>query len=145
VARANYGQLQVTFDDGSIGWYEAGWGPMMSETAHFVKDVIGPRGAVSITAPSGGSADLESHTRTEALRLHHAALSPDGTFARADDLLTLDDEPGHDALCRREQERFLEAIGGTFDLEAHWRSALNSLRIVLAADQSAQEGRTIDL
>lgn len=29
----NYGQLQVYFDDGSVGWYEAGWGPMMSETA----------------------------------------------------------------------------------------------------------------
>jgi predicted dehydrogenase len=28
----NYGQLQVTFDDGSVGWYEAGWGPMMSES-----------------------------------------------------------------------------------------------------------------
>jgi len=23
----NYGQLQVRFDDGSVGWYEAGWGP----------------------------------------------------------------------------------------------------------------------
>jgi predicted dehydrogenase len=31
----NYGQLQVTFADGSVGWYEAGWGPMMSETAFF--------------------------------------------------------------------------------------------------------------
>ena len=44
----NYGQLQVTFDDGSVGWYEAGWGPMMSEVAFFVKDVIGPKGSVSI-------------------------------------------------------------------------------------------------
>ena len=44
----NYGQLQVTFADGSVGWYEAGWGPMMSETAYFVKDVIGPLGCVSI-------------------------------------------------------------------------------------------------
>ena len=33
----NYGHLQVTFEDGSVGWYEAGWGPMMSETAFFVK------------------------------------------------------------------------------------------------------------
>jgi predicted dehydrogenase len=41
-AMYNYGQLQVTFDDGSVGWYEAGWGPMMSETAFFVKDVVGP-------------------------------------------------------------------------------------------------------
>ncbi|MCK5502115.1 MAG: Gfo/Idh/MocA family oxidoreductase, partial [Tritonibacter mobilis] len=45
----NYGQFQVTFDDGSVGWYEAGWGPMMSETAFFVKDVISPKGSVSIT------------------------------------------------------------------------------------------------
>ena len=37
-----------TFDDGSVGWYEAGWGPMMSEVAFFVKDVVGPKGAVSI-------------------------------------------------------------------------------------------------
>ena len=44
----NYGQLQVRFKDGSVGWYEAGWGPMMSETAFFVKDVVGPKGSVSI-------------------------------------------------------------------------------------------------
>ena len=44
----NYGQLQVVFEDGSVGWYEAGWGPMMSETATFIKDVIGPLGSVSI-------------------------------------------------------------------------------------------------
>lgn len=146
--RFNYGHLQVTFDDGSIGWYEAGWGPMMSETAFFVKDVIGPRGSVSITAPAGGSADIEAHTRTEALLLHHAALTADGTFARRDEVMTLEDEPGHDTLCRREQERFLDAIvapGDRFDLEDHWRGALDSLRIVLAAEQSAQEGRTIEL
>ena len=44
----NYGQLQVWFEDGSVGWYEAGWGPMMSETAFFVKDVVSPKGSVSI-------------------------------------------------------------------------------------------------
>ena len=41
----NYGQLQIRFDDGSVGWYEAGWGPMMSENAYFIKDVIGPQGS----------------------------------------------------------------------------------------------------
>src|SRR5262249_57754510 len=49
----NYGHLHVTFDDGSVGRYEAGWGPMMSETAFFVKDVIGPQGSVSIVLPPG--------------------------------------------------------------------------------------------
>ena len=32
--KQNYGHLHVTFDDGSVGWYEAGWGPMMSEAAY---------------------------------------------------------------------------------------------------------------
>jgi len=36
----NYGHFQVRFDDGSAGWYEAGWGPMMSETAFFADQMI---------------------------------------------------------------------------------------------------------
>jgi predicted dehydrogenase len=63
----NYGQLQIRFEDGSVGWYEAGWGPMISETAFFVKDVIGPKGCVSIVAKeagaSGKSDSVESHTQ----------------------------------------------------------------------------------
>lgn len=145
----NYGHLQVTFADGSVGWYEAGWGPMMSETAFFVKDVVGPRGSVSIVATGAGaagkSAEINAHTQTDALRLHHATLQPDGTFARADETITVEDEPDHDALCRREQELLGRAIHEDWDLDAHWASAINSLRIVLAADQSFREGRTIDL
>jgi len=60
----NYGCLQVAFADGSVGWYEAGWGPMMSETAFFVKDVIGPTGCVSIAGVKEGEAgtdDIEAH------------------------------------------------------------------------------------
>ena len=55
----NYGHFQVLFADGSLGWYEAGWGPMMSDTAFFVKDVVSPNGAVSIRMPE-----------TRALRRH---------------------------------------------------------------------------
>ena len=147
--QVNYGQLQVTFADGSVGWYEAGWGPMMSETAFFVKDVIGPKGSVSIVAAQasavGRSADLESHTKTEALRVHHAGLAADGSFAQADDIIAIADEPDHDELCRREQQVFLCAIREGVDLTDHWQGALDSLRIVLAADQSFREGRTIRL
>ena len=145
----NYGHLQVTFDDGSIGWYEAGWGPMMSETAFFVKDVIGPKGCVSIVAKTaasaGKSADVDSHSKTESLRLHHAERQADGSFARADDIIDVTDEPDHDELCRREQEVFLRAIRDDVDLASHWQSAIDSLRIVLAADQSFREGRTVKL
>src|SRR5438270_9982164 len=83
----NYGHLHISFDDGSVGWYEAGWGPMMSETAHFVKDMIGPNGAVSIVAKETAgdaptSASHDTHARTNALRVHPAALNADRSFAR---------------------------------------------------------------
>lgn len=145
----NYGHLQVTFADGSVGWYEAGWGPMMSETAFFVKDVIGPRGCVSIVAKgaaaSGKSSDVDSHSRTESLLLHHAEQLPGGGFARKDEIIDVSDEPDHDELCRREQEVFLRAIREDKDLTEHMQSAIDSLRIVLAADQSYREGRTVRL
>ncbi|MFO1034124.1 MAG: Gfo/Idh/MocA family oxidoreductase, partial [Hyphomicrobiales bacterium] len=101
----NYGHLHVSFDDGSVGWYEAGWGPMMSETAFFVKDMIGPKGSVSIAMNESKteSADVDSHTRTSALRLHHGGLTIDGRLARADEMIAMDDEPGHQELCNREQ------------------------------------------
>ncbi|RUV85253.1 Gfo/Idh/MocA family oxidoreductase, partial [Mesorhizobium sp. M1A.F.Ca.IN.020.32.1.1] len=61
----NYGQLQVLFEDGSVGWYEAGWGPMVSETAFFVKDVMSPKGSVSIVMKEGvKSDDIDTHTKT---------------------------------------------------------------------------------
>lgn len=145
----NYGQLQVTFEDGSVGWYEAGWGPMMSETAFFVKDVVGPRGSLSIVAQNaseaGKSSDVNAHTQTEALRFHHSELQADGTFAKSDDIIEINDEPDHDALCQREQAIFLQAIREDRDLSAHLQSAVDSLRIVLASDQSFREGRTIKL
>jgi predicted dehydrogenase len=147
--QVNYGQLQVTFEDGSVGWYEAGWGPMMSETAFFVKDVIGPKGCVSITArtaaAAGKSADVDAHSKTESLLVHHAELQSDGSFARSDEYVDVSDEPDHDELCRREQEFFLRAIREDADLTEHLESAVDSLRVVLAADRSFREGRTVDL
>ena len=145
----NYGHLQVMFDDGSVGWYEAGWGPMMSETAFFVKDVIGPKGCVSIVAKNaaaaGKSSDVDAHSQTESLKLHHATLGADGKFTRTDEMIDVSDEPTHDELCRREQVRFLNAIRQDEDLTEHWQSAIDSLRIVLAADRSFREGQTVTL
>lgn len=147
--KINYGQLQVTFEDGSVGWYEAGWGPMMSEVAFFVKDVVGPNGCVSIVAEKAGaegqSANVDAHTQTQALRLHHAALTADGRFAKTDEMLRLDDEPDHDGLCHREQEYFLKAILEDTDLTGHMDDAITSMRIVAAADESFRTGRTVDL
>ena len=99
----NYGQLQVMFEDGSVGWYEAGWGPMMSQTAYFVKDVIGPEGSVSIAEPhakrEGESSDIDSHTKTSGLIRHDATLGKDI-------YIDTSDEPDHQELCNREQRVF---------------------------------------
>lgn len=143
----NYGHLHVTFDDGSVGWYEAGWGPMMSETAFFVKDMIGPKGSVSIAMKEAetASADVDSHTRTSALKLHHAMLKPDGTFATPDEMISMEDEPGHQELCNREQALFLDAILNDRDMDQHVQDGINSLRIVLAADESVRTGEVVRL
>jgi predicted dehydrogenase len=147
--KINYGQLQVTFADGSVGWYEAGWGPMMSEVAFFVKDVVGPKGCVSIVADKAGaegaSADVNAHTQTQAIRLHHSELDASGHFVKTDDLIRLDDEPDHDALCHREQEFFLKSIREDIDLSDHMDDAIQSMCIVAAADESFRTGRTVDL
>jgi len=144
----NYGQLQVTFADGSVGWYEAGWGPMMSDVAYFVKDVIGPRGCVSIAGVREGDAasdDVNAHSKAGLLRLHHAELKADGSFARQDELIDCSGEPDHDGLCLLEQQFFLDAIRHDRDLGDHMADAVNSLRIVLAADEAFRTGRTVDL
>ncbi|TIU01944.1 MAG: gfo/Idh/MocA family oxidoreductase, partial [Mesorhizobium sp.] len=100
----NYGHLQVLFDDGSVGWYEAGWGPMISETAFFVKDVISPNGCVSIVMKEGvKSDDIDTHTKTSTIRLHSAATDADGKFAKPDETLSMEGEPGHQDLCDLEQ------------------------------------------
>ncbi len=141
----NYGCLQVTFADGSVGWYEAGWGPMMSETAYFVKDVIGPKGCVSIVEKMADSDNVDGHTKTGGMLLHHSESKADGTFARPDELIDTSDEPDHDGLCLREQEYLLRAIREDLDLTAHMEDAVNSLRIVLAADESFRTGKTVEL
>jgi predicted dehydrogenase len=143
----NYGQLQIRFEDGSVGWYEAGWGPMVSETAFFIKDVFGPKGAVSIVAreasASGKSDSIDSHTKTESIKVHYADLDQQDEFARADEYLDLKDEPGHQELCNREQLFFLEAIREDLDLTAPTEDAVNSLKIAFACDESVKTGQVV--
>ncbi|MBW9055463.1 Gfo/Idh/MocA family protein [Rhizobium mesosinicum] len=142
----NYGHLQVLYEDGSVGWYEAGWGPMISETAFFVKDVMSPNGAVSIVMdPNAKSDDIDTHTKTSVIRLHTAETGPDGKFIRPDHDMTMEGEPGHQALCDLEQAFVLRAINEDLDLTRHMDDAVASLRICLAADESVRTGRPVRL
>lgn len=145
----NYGNLQIRFEDGSVGWYEAGWGPMVSETAFFVKDVVGPKGSVSIVAKeaggSGKSDSIEAHTKTESLLVHHSELDANEKFAKEDEWIDLTDEPDHQELCNREQAFFLDAIRHNRDLADHMDDAVNSLRIAFACDESVKTGQVVSL
>ena len=153
-AQQNYGHLHVTFDDGSVGWYEAGWGPMMSEEAFFVKDVVGPGGAVTIVPDQSAregtdlsdSANIDKHTKTDAIRLHHAKVDPETKeFTAPDEIFSMSDEPDHQELCDREQAFFLKSIREDLDLSESMDAAVNSLRIVLAAEESIQQETAIHL
>ena len=142
----NYGHLQVLFDDNSVGWYEAGWGPMISETAFFVKDVMSPKGCVSIVMDEGAkSDDIDTHTKTSRIRVHRAEIGPGGKFARPDELLSMQGEPDHQGLCDREQAFVLKAIREDLDLTRHMDDAVKSLAVCLAADESVRTGRAVRL
>ena len=134
----NYGHFQVIFADGSLGWYEAGWGPMMSDTAFFVKDVVSPNGAVSIRMPeSARSDDIDTHTKTSLLRVHKVATG--------DTDISMADEPGHQDLCNREAAYVARAITENLDLTRHMSDAVQSLAICLAADESVRSGHPVKL
>jgi len=145
----NYGQLQIRFDNGSVGWYEAGWGPMISETAFFIKDVFGPQGSVSIVAneasKKGNSDSVASHTKTESIRVHYADIDAQNRFTRADEWINLSDEPDHQELCNREQLFFQKAILEDLDLSKQATDALNSLEIAIACDESVKSGQIVYL
>lgn len=142
----NYGHFQVLFDDGSVGWYEAGWGPMMSEMAYFVKDIVSPNGSVSIVIDEAAkSDDVNTHTKTSKIRIHKALTNDQGRFVHADQHLMMDDEPDHQGLCDREQAFMFKAISEDVDLTRHMQDAVQSLRICLAADESVRTNQIVRL
>jgi len=123
---------------------------MMSEVAFFVKDVIGPKGCVNIMdAEQGsdkGSDDIDSHTKTNRLKVHYADKDENDEFTKPGKIINMEDEPDHQGLCDLEQEYFLNAINKDIDLTNHLNDAVNSLKIVLvAADESFRTGKTVNL
>ena len=122
---------------------------MISETAFFVKDVIGPKGCVSIVAKdaggSGKSDSIDAHTKTESLRFHHAELNKDNQFVKEDTWINLKDEPNHQELCNREQRFFLKSIQENIDLTDHMQDAVNSLRIAFACDESVRTRNVVSV
>jgi len=143
----NYGMLQVVFEDNSVGWYEVGWGPMMSQMAFFVKDVVGPKGSVSIEKDLSGvdSSDVSKHAMVNSLRFHPADTDAEGNRVREDEWIFTEDEPDHDGLCKREQAYLYKCITENIDLSEHLEDAINSMKICFAAVESYNTGKAVHL
>jgi predicted dehydrogenase len=143
----NYGALHVVFDDNSVGWYEVGWGPMMSKVAFFVKDVIGPKGCVSIDKDmsSVDPSDVSKHTTVDTIILHSSATDAKGMQVKKDQTVKIEDEPDHDELCKREQEYLYRAVTEDIDLTDHVADAVNSLKICFAAVESYETSKAVRL
>jgi len=143
----NYGHLQVVFENGSIGWYEAGWGPMISETAFFVKDVVGPKGSVSIVEPNSKgeikSDKIDSHTKTSSLLIHNQERDENGKFINDDVVINTKTEPDHLELCLLEQKHLLDVIQNDLDIDSDLDDVISSMKIVLAADKSIKSGKQV--
>ncbi|MET3925701.1 putative dehydrogenase [Devosia sp. 2618] len=122
----NYGQFQVLFEDTSIGWFEAGWGPMISHNAETIFDILSPGGSVSIIEENG--------TR-------HVTVSPVGSDSPQ--RLVCRTQPNRDDLCALQQSYLHHAITTDLDLTPNLKSAISSLDVCLAADDSVREGRSI--
>ncbi|NRA89512.1 MAG: gfo/Idh/MocA family oxidoreductase, partial [Rhizobiales bacterium] len=102
------------------------------------------KGSVSIIADNdNASSDVDSHTKTSNIRIHHAQINQDGEFVKSDENLTMQDEPNHQELCELEQAFVQKAINKDLDLTAHMSNAVESLRICLAADLSIRSNKTV--
>jgi len=111
-----------------------------------VKDVISPKGSVSIIMEEGAkSADIDTHTKTATIRLHEAKLDSKGRFVEPDMMISMQGEPGLQDLCDLEQAFVLRAIKEDLDLTRHLSDAVRSLEVVLAADRSMRERRAVNL
>ena len=113
------------------------------------------QGCVSIVVPQEGqteakadaisdSADIDQH-KTNALKVHYADIDAQNNLTRKDEWINMADEPDHQELCDREQAFFLKAIREDLDLTDWMNDAVNSLRIVLAADESIRTRRAVEL
>jgi hypothetical protein len=88
---------------------------------------------------------MDGVIKSECLLLHRADTDKNGSFAHKDELITLDETPDVKELCRREQEYLLKAIKEDIDLSNHLEDAVNSLKIVQAADESFRTNSPVQL
>ncbi len=118
---------------------------MSGKTAFFVKDVIGPKGCVSIVAKDAGgkgkSASIEAHikTRNQSVCIMRILNKEDEFVKTPDEWIDMQDEPDHQECTQQGTTlSFKKSINENIDLTDHMDDAVNSLRIAFACDESSK-------
>ncbi|MCV6606560.1 MAG: Gfo/Idh/MocA family oxidoreductase [Porticoccaceae bacterium] len=119
--KPNYSHIQIGFADGSLGVFEAGWGPMISRHGESIRDVTGPLGSVS----------LESDHRGEYLVCHRASLNDDGCFREPDKRIECPDNSDIHSLCRSQLQYFIDCIRQDRGMQEHYQAVLAGLSVVV--------------
>lgn len=142
----NYGLLQVKFADGSIGHYEAGWGPMMTKNSWYIKDFAGPRGSYSVLYDLDQDLPDQRPTRARyTLRLQQFD-HPDAEWKdiRINERI-IEKDVNKQNITEGEHRFFLETIQNESDGAFLVEDAYKALEIVLAADRSIRTGMSVSL
>ncbi|MGS2724117.1 Gfo/Idh/MocA family protein [Porticoccus sp. GXU_MW_L64] len=116
----NYSHIQICFADGSLGLFEAGWGPMIGGQDANAAEVTGPLGSVSLRSNESG----------EYLLCHSAALDNAGNFSQPDPVEVRAQCPDIHELCRRQLQYLVDCIQRDSDMQVHYQDVLSGLRIV---------------
>ena len=77
--------------------------------------------------------------------IHYQDRDDNGKFKFKDEYINTSNEPNHDELCRLEQEFLLHAIKNNIDLSHQLEGVINSMKIVLAADESVRLGKQVSI
>ena len=117
-----------------------------------MKDMIGPEGCVSIVAKEQADAavKIDRPTTPTPAPTHCVfttrASTPDGSFARPDEIKIDQGRARPSRLMRaRAAACSSRRSRGEVDLSEHLEDAINSLRIVFAADESMRTGQVVRL
>lgn len=129
----NYGFLHVEFTDGSLGSYDSVWGPMASRATDPVTNTTGPGGSVSIV----GITD-DAGTRKDVVVLEPKMSADQPSNNRQ----VLELKSQDDAFVVQ-QQFLLERIRDDKNMDEHYEDVITSMRIVIAADESAASGEPV--
>jgi predicted dehydrogenase len=124
----NYGMMTMKFADGSIGYYEAGWGRVMPSDN--LKEFIGPKGRIRIVYTHQRNKDSHLGNLVEVERF------PDGQ--REDFNVPYDKKPTGEQF-----NYLLQMIRENINPLPMLNEFYRALEITVAADRSIREGRTV--